>query len=133
MTNWVEDKEILEAAKAKIETEFMKKYNEWLEDYANLSDHDYGWKYGWTKSKNFFGDSVKSVVLFQKYIWNGRWMPDWEKAGYDKKVIWQLANDKYLSYNYYSNWNARASGHTDFYFISQALAKKIYKSNKERR
>lgn len=130
MVTWVTDRAVIEEAKAKMESEFMSKYAAWLDDFENLSDRDYGRKYGWTKSKSFCGDCLKSVVLFQKYIWSGRWMCDWEKAGYDKKVIWQLANEKYLSHSYYSNWHARATGHTDFYYFSQVMAKQIYKAHK---
>lgn len=116
-------------AKAKISNEFIDRYHTWLKDYDELSDHDYGWKYGWTKSKSMpvAKDCMKSVMMFQKYIFSGRWLPDWEKAGFDRKVIWQLYRDKFLSNTEYSNSHARATGHTSWYFISQATAKAIYK------
>ena len=111
--------------------EFMDKYREWLSDYADLNDHDYGWKYGWQKNPNIqHKDNLKAVTYFQKYIFSGRWLPDWVKVGYDKSAIWELHNEGFLSYSYWSNWQARATGHTDFYYLSQKSAREIWKANK---
>lgn len=118
------------AARKMISAEFIARYYRWLSDYVELNDHDYGWKYGWSKSKSkpVMKDSISSLMTFQRHMFSGRWLPDWEKAGYDRKVIWQLARDGFLSNKEYWNWHARASGHTSWYFISQETAKKIYKS-----
>lgn len=118
-------------ARAQISEEFMSMFHGWLQDYAEMPDLDYGRKYGWQKNPEVEAkDNIKSLVRFQKYIFAGRWLPEWEKKGYDRKTIWDLNRDGFLSYQMYSNWNARASGKTDFYYISQKTAKEIYKESK---
>ena len=118
-------------AKERISEEFMSKYREWLKDYAEMTERDYGKKYGWQKNPEIEAkDNLKSVIRFQKYIFSGRWLPEWEKAGYDRETIWQLSREKFLSNQEYSNWNARMTGRTSFYYISQAKAKEIYKAYK---
>ena len=121
-----------EEAKTKIKSEFIDRYYHWLDDYVNMNDHDYGWKYGWQKRKDIesYPDNLSSVMLFQKYMWNGRWMKDWNKVGFDKNIIWDLAREKWLSEKLYWNSNARATGCDAFYFISQARAKEIWKELK---
>ena len=116
-------------ARERISNEFMDRYRQWLKDYIELNDHDYGWKYGWQKNKNkpVLKDCIKTLMTFQQYIFSGRYLPDWEKSGYDRHVIWQLYHDRFLSNKEYSNWQARSTGRTSLYFISQATAKAIYK------
>lgn len=118
-------------ARAKISEEFMSRYFEWLKDYEEMADMDYGRKYGWQRNPEIEAkDNMKSLIRFQKYMFSGRWLQEWEKAGYDRKTIWDLNREGFLSYQMYSNWNARASGRTDFYYISQKTAKEIYKGSK---
>lgn len=119
-------------ARAKISEEFMSKFYEWLKDYEEMPYRDYGWKYGWQKNPEVEAkDNIKSLVRFQKYIFSGRWEPEWVRAGYDRNTIWELHREGFLSYQMYSNWNARATGKTDFYYISQKTAKEIYKASKQ--
>lgn len=128
----------LEAKKA-ISKEFMEKYYEFVEDVRTKpeNDRDFAWKYGYVLTANIkdrFGkDNQTNLVFFQKYIFSGRWLPEWEKIGYAKEIIWQLHRDGFLSYQMYSNWNARASGKTNFYYISQKTAIEIYKDYKTAR
>ena len=119
-------------AKEKICREFLDIYREWFADRTALSDMEYGKKYGWQKSERLMSlkDNLQAVTFFQQYIFTGRWLPAWEKAGYDRNSIWELSREGFLSYKYYSNWQARASGRTDFYYISQKTAKEIYKAAK---
>ena len=119
-------------AKARIKEEFMTIYYEWLNDRNELSEKDYGMKYGWQKSDKLMNlkDNLTAVTFFQKYIFTGRWLPAWEKMGYERKAIWELNREGFLSYQMYSNWTARHTGRTDFFFISQKTAKEIYKEAK---
>ena len=119
-------------AKAKIKKEFIERFYQWLDDEKNLSPNDYGWKYGWQKGDVLHQDNLKSVMTFQKYMFSGRWLPDWEKAGYDSRIIWDLNKEGFLSYQMYSNWMARNTGKTDFFFMSQKTAKEIYKEYKQK-
>lgn len=119
-------------AKAKIGDEFIRRFYEWLDDYDNMPDREYGRKYGWLKNPEVESkDNIKSLIRFQKYIFSGRWLPEWEREGYERNTIWDLNREGFLSYQEYSNWNARATGRTDFYYISQKTAKEIYKASKE--
>ena len=119
-------------AKERICREFLDTYREWFSDRLDLTDMEYGRKYGWQKSERLMSlkDNLQAVTFFQQYIFTGRWLPAWEKAGYDRRVIWELSNEGFLSYKYYSNWQARHTGRTDFYYLSQKTAKEIYKAAK---
>lgn len=117
-------------AKEKICAEFIDKFHEWISDYADMPDAEYGRKYGWQKNPEIPAkNDMKSLMRFQKYIFSGMWLPAWEKAGYERNVIWDLHREGFLSYQMYSNWTARHTGRTDFYYISQKTAKDIYKAN----
>lgn len=119
--------------KTRIKQEFMDRYAQWLSDRFDLNDHDYGWKYGWQKSEKLLNlkDNLQAVIFFQKYIFSGRYLPAWEKEGYDRKEIWRLSREGFLSNKEYSDWEARATGRTSFYYISQNTAKMIYKEMKQ--
>ena len=119
-------------AKEMIKAEFIKRFYEWLDDEKNLDPKDYGWKYGWQKSEVLHKDNLKSVLTFQKYMFSGRWLPEWVKEGYDHKTIWALHHEGFLSLTEHNNWMARQTGKTDFYFISQKTAREIYKESKAR-
>ena len=114
-------------AKERIKEEFIRRYYEWLDDEQNLSDHDYGWKYGWLKCETLHKDNQKSVLAFQKYIFSAyRSAVAWEKEGYTRQDIWQLAREGFLSEQErkeYGVWRT-------YYFISQRIAKEIYKEAK---
>lgn len=115
-------------AKKMISEEFLKLYREWLEDYENMGEREYGKKYGWGRNPEIeVKDGLKAVVMFQKYVFSGRYIQGWKDAGYDSRVIWELKKDGFLSYQYYSNWEARMRGRQDFLYISQKTAKQIYK------
>jgi hypothetical protein len=124
----------LEEARKKIEQEFMNKYYEFLKDVTELNDKDFGRKYGVTLSeegkKKYSKDSQASVISFQKNIFCGRYLPHWIEVGFEKHTIWQLHKIGFLSYQWIYNSNAIAMGRTDFYYISQATAKEIYKAYK---
>lgn len=128
-------------AKAKIEKEFIDRYYEFLEDVntmdlMDLSRNGFGWKYGILGGENFKAlhgkDTQKNMLWFQTHIFSGRWSYAWEEAGYDRKMIWALHRDGFLSLQYYTNGRARATGKTDFYYINQANAKVIYKKYKQK-
>lgn len=116
-------------AKAKIKEEFISRFYEWLEDEQNLSEKEFGWKYGWipkTKHK----DNLTGIVAFQKYGFAGRYLPAWEKEGYPKSVIWELVKEGFLSEDYSYSSRAIREGKTNFDFISQKTAKEILKEHK---
>ena len=110
-------------AKERIKAEFIRRYYEWLDDEKNLSDHDYGWKYGWKKGDQPHKDNQKSVVVFQSYMFSAyRLADEWEKAGFNRRDIWQLASEGFLSERMHK-WKT-------YYYISQRTAKEIYKEHK---
>lgn len=115
---------------ARIEREFIERYYGWHRDIAEMDDRDFGFKYGWSKPRTEVKDNLSGVVAFLKHGWAGRWMPGWEKAGYDKFVLWELVRKGFLSCQEYSNWEARHTGRTEWVYISQARAKEIYKAYK---
>lgn len=111
-------------AKQRIKEEFMQKYYEWLNDYVNLSNHDYGWKYGWQKNGKQYKDNQSSVIVFVKYMFSAfRTDDEWEKAGYEREVIHQLNREGFLS-DTTRRW-------VRYRYISQATAKQIYKEMKQ--
>lgn len=114
--------------KERICNEFMSKYREWLNDAAHMDEYDYSRKYGYKKPEAEYKDNLKEVTLFQKYFFAGRYLPAWEKAGYDRADIYALHREGFLSYDYDSSWKARQLKKTDFYYISQKTAKEIYKA-----
>lgn len=119
-------------AKLKIAKEFITKYVEWLNDYNNheMSDKDFGWKYGWRRSTPEVKDTQKSMLLFQSHVFSGRYIWAWKEAGIDRSTIYELHRIGFLSYDYCSSYNARLLGKTDFYYISQNKAKEIYRAYK---
>lgn len=119
-------------AKMKIAKEFITKYIEWLNDYNNpeMSDKDFGWKYGWRRSASEMKDTQKSMLLFQSHVFSGRYIWAWKEVGIDKETVYELRRIGFLSYDYYTSYEARMLGKTDFYYINQNKAKEIYKAYK---
>ena len=121
-------------AKKNIAKEFISKYLEWIADYNNteLTVSDYGRKYGYSRSEETKtqNDTQAILVWFQANIYSGKYIGGWERAGYEKSMIYNLHQMGFLSYQYYSNYQARQTGRSDFYYINQAKAKEIYKAYK---
>ena len=119
-------------AKIKLTKEWIDGYYEWLQDYKDMPEQEYAQKYGWLKRKDLpeRKDNWESVKVYLEYIFNGRYIQYWERAGYDRRSIWSLYEEGFLSYKLYSNWNARASGRTEWFYISQRTARQIYKENR---
>ena len=118
-------------ARARISEEFMSRFHEWLGDYAEMPEREYARKYGYGKNHEIEArNDMKSLIRFQKYIFQGFYDYQWVKLGYEKHTLWELKKDGFLSYQMYSNWEARATGKTDFYYISQKTAKEIFKTSK---
>ena len=117
----------IQDAKEAIKKEFIERYNQWLSDRTELSDQEYGKKYGWQKSERLMSlkDNLTAVAFFQKYIFCGKTVDGWERSGIDKKAIWALAGqDGWLSVN---------EGHyrrPTYYYITQQRAKEIWKGEK---
>lgn len=110
-------------AQERIKEEFIRRYYEWLDDERNLSDHDYGWKYGWLKGPEPHRDNQKSVMVFQSYMFCAyRRAEDWEDQGIPRQLIWQLVREGFLS--------EELKKRTTYYFISQRTAKALYKESK---
>lgn len=132
MINEIPEAEVKEA-KLKIATEFITKYQEWMKDLKEMDAKDFGWKYGIRFSEEFIQnlkDTQKTMLKFQSVVFNGRWLYAWERVGYEREMIWRLNRENFLSHDQYSNHRALASGKTDFYYLSQAKAKEIYKAYK---
>ena len=127
----------IEEARKKIEQEFIDRYYQFLEDMraTKPDDREFGKKYGFffvdpERVKKFSKDNQATLLYFQTNVFNGRWAQKWNAEGIDNSTLWSLKQSGFLSYSYYSNWNARATGRQEFYYISQATAKEIYKANK---
>lgn len=125
----------LKEAKIMIAKEFIEKYLEWINDYNNqeLSDFDYGRKYGWRRntSEQTKKDLQKNMIWFQSHIFSGKYIPAWKKEnGIELQMLVALHREGFLSYDYCTSWKARQLGKTDFYYINQAKAKDIYRAYK---
>ena len=116
-------------AKMKIAKEFIEKYLEWLNDHNSpeMSDKDYGRKYGWGKHKEPFNDTQKALLWFQGHVYSGKYLPKWRAEGIDP---FELHRAGFLSYDCCTSWKARQLGKTDFFYLSQNKAKEIYKAYK---
>ena len=119
-------------AKMIIAKEFISKYADWLNDYnnQNMTDRDYGWKYGWCRGKQEMKDTPKSMIWFQGHIFSGKYIKAWKEEGIDIQMLVALHREGFLSYDYCTSHQARMLGKTDFYYINQAKAKEIYKAYK---
>ena len=116
-------------AKMKVAQEFISKYVEWLNDHNNpeMSDRDYGRKYGWGKCTSEMKDTQKSMLWFQSHVFSGRYIWAWKEVGIDRDTVYELHRIGFFSYDYCTSYKAKMLGKTDFYYISQNKAKEIYK------
>ena len=116
-------------AKIQIAKEFIAKYLEWLNDHNNseMTDREYGRKYGWGKSTEPIKDSQKAMTWFQSHVFSGKYLPQWKADGIDP---FELHRAGFLSYDYCTSHKARILGKTDFFYINQSKAKEIYKAYK---
>lgn len=116
-------------SKLKIAGEFIAKYLEWLADHNNteLSDREYGRKYGWCKHTEPMKDTQKTMIWFQGHIFSGKYLNQWKAEGIDP---FELYRADFLSYDCCTSHKARMLGKTDFFYISQSKAKEIYKAYK---
>jgi len=117
-------------AKEKIAKELIDSFLEWLRDYDEMPDFEFGRKYGWGKGTSKPKWNFEGLKKFMDLVFGGRWLPYWVKEGYPREVIIELRREGWLSYQEYSNWNARATGRTDWYYIPQRTAREIWKQYK---
>ena len=119
----------MKEAKLKIAKEFISKYLEWLNDHNNpeMSDRDYGRKYGWGKHTESLKDTQKTMLWFQSHVFSGKYRNQWKAEGINPFELYQ---DGFLSYDHCTSWKARQLGKTDFFYINQNKAKEIYKAYK---
>ena len=110
-------------ARTKISEQFISGYYEWLDDIKKLSDHDYGWKYGWGKPQTEIKDNQTAIIKYQKFM-NCLWgtSKTWESRGYERQLVWSLVREKFLS--------EQLKKRETYYYISQNTAKQIYKAHK---
>lgn len=131
---WTRDQEEVRIAKEAIGKEFLQRFDEFLHDVPNGESRDFGKKYGFTLTQEGIEehkkDTIKNLMWFQSRVFSGRYLPDWERQGFNRYVIWDLANQGFLSNQEFSNYQARATGRTSFYYISQKVAKELYKDAK---
>ena len=116
-------------AKKMISEEFMNGFYEWLKDEAEMTDEEFGRKYGWGRVK-VHKDNLKGLYVYREYFFTGRYVPGWKKAGYDMNAIWELKNEGWLSYMRYWSSRAKMLGEDEFYYISKNTAREIYKAAK---
>ena len=119
--------------KLSIAKDFINKYLEWMNDYNNseMSESEYGRKYGWGKSAPEMRDTQKSMLWFHGHIFSGRYIWGWKKDfGIELRTLVELHREGFLSYDYCSSSRARMLGKTDFYYINQNKAKEIYRAYK---
>lgn len=119
-------------AREAIKKEFMDGFYEWLKDEAEMPDDEYGRKYGWGKGTTKHKDNFDGVKVYMEYVFAGRYLPGWERAGYSREVIYELHREGFLSYKWYQSYQARIRGKSDWYFISQKVARQIYKDSKQK-
>lgn len=110
-------------AKEIIKKEVFRRFDQWRKDYEELDEEAYGWKYGFHKSEKYdhIKDNLKSLMLFQKYIFSGMVLAGWESIGIERKALWRLSMD---------GWISARSGHYGnpaFYYLTQQRMKEIYK------
>ena len=119
----------IKEAKLKIASEFIAKYLEWLNDHNNpeMSDRDYGQKYGWGKHAEPMKDTQKSMLWFQTHIFSGKYLHQWKQDGINPFELYRAG---FLSYDCCTSHKARMLGKTDFFYINQNKAKEIYKAYK---
>lgn len=134
MNTRVKDDKAIAEAKERITQEFVNKYYEFLEDVPNGGSKEFGKKYGILLTDEGIAhhkkDTMKNFLWYQQNIFTGRYIHGWEEAGYSKCVIWDLYHDGFFAYTYYSNYRARSTGRSEWYYIPQRVAKEIYKANK---
>ena len=119
----------IKEAKLHIAKEFIDKYIEWMNDHNNaeMSDREYGMKYGWARFTSPVKDTQKSVIYFQSHCFNGKYRNEYLAEGID---AFELHRIGFLSYDYCTSYEARAKGKVDFFYINQNKAKEIYKAYK---
>lgn len=113
-------------AKGIIKQDFMKRYEEWLTDLREMNDHDFGWKYGWCRTGKIkeAKDNLNGVATFQKYFDKMRTFMEFKAIGIDRETASALAREKWLS-------EAREKWEV-YYFVSQRVAKEIWKEAKSK-
>ena len=114
-----------EEARARIESEFIGGFYEWLKDEKELPEMEFAKKYGWMRRGEHaktHKDNLAGVAVYQKYFHRMRRNEDFTAAGYDIRAIWELARDGFLSETQ-RNWKS-------CFFISQKTAKEILKRYK---
>lgn len=119
-----------EEAKALIAKDFIEGFTEWLKDEREMSEDEYGRKYGFGKGMHRHDDSYKSFTIFLDDIYCGRYIQGWNKVGYESRVIYALHKEGFLSYKLYTNWDARMRHREDFYYINRKTAKTIHNQYK---
>lgn len=119
----------IQEAMTQIAKEFISKYTEWLNDHnnADMSDREYGRKYGWGKFEEPVKDTQKTMLWFLGHIFHGKYLHQWKADGIDPFELYRCG---FLSYDCCTSHKARILGKTDFFYINQAKAKEIYKAYK---
>lgn len=117
-------------AREKISLELIQAFREWLDDYKNLPDREFSKKYAFGKGFTEKKYNFACLKVFMEYEFCGRWLQGWVKEGYPREIIWKLHREKFLSLDEYSNWEARHTGRTSFYYVSQRVAREIWKQYK---
>lgn len=121
---------MIDETRDRISAEYMAHYYEWLHDEAEMSDSDYGRKYGWGKGEIRHTDCLASLKVYNRYWGWGAYLPRLKRQGFDSHELWELRKEGFLSYKAYSSWRACQLHETDWFFISERTAVQIYKARK---
>lgn len=116
-----------------IATYVHSKYIEYHNDVENLSDRDFGKKWGYGKPSSDFLSNKGKYSYFANWCNHfvvGNYDYMWKKLGlYDD--IKRNQQSGYVSYQYYSNWQARQLGQQNYYWVNKKGQKIIYKLYKD--
>lgn len=134
--------EMIEETKERIIKEFIDGFYKFISDVnqcisGEMTEYDFGKKYGFTFrdmeiAKKHTKETLSNVAFFQKNVSSGKYTKGWKDSGYDINVIWKLKDIGFLSYDYNYSSRAKVEGRTDFFYISQETAKKIFKEYKNK-
>ena len=116
--------------KERIISDFITRYYQWHQDLKDMPERDYGLKDMYCKPKEEMKDNMKALMYFHSHIFCGRWLQNWERDGYAWDDLFPLIKDGFLSHKNYWGRNARMTGHYNWIWINQKMAKEIYKERR---
>lgn len=74
--------------------------------------------------------SLRYITIWFDYVCGGTYDYRLKEAGITPEQIKDARDKGFLGYRYYSNWEARMRGNTNYYFITRKGIKELYKQYK---